>query len=107
MSVCATHKMVFTINYCFKLSVKCYQLPPLLFGYCKLFELQLYTLLFFPADEVTRDYVAPITEPLLRDCSLLSWFPDKLEDENWIKQLTSERATELVREELSAMQKKV
>ena len=62
---------------------------------------------FFSVEEVTRDYVAPMTEPLLRDCSLLPWFPDKLEDENWIKQLTAERAIDLVREELSAMQMKV
>ena len=62
---------------------------------------------FVNSDEVTRDYSPHVKEPLMRECCLLPWFPEKLTDKEWIDKLSDETTLEFVRKELSAMQMKV
>ena len=62
---------------------------------------------FFTAEEVTRNYLPRFEEPLIRDCSLLPWFPDKLSDKEWIKQLSAETTLESTRNKLKEIQIKV
>lgn len=57
-------------------------------------------------DEVTRDYSPDVKEPLMRECCLLPWFPEKVTDKEWIDKLSDETTLEFVRKELSAMQLK-
>ena len=64
--------------------------------------------LFFNSDEVTRNYLPQSKEePLIRDCSLLPWFPDKLTDKGWLAQLSSEFTLEYTIKQLSDVQMKV
>ncbi|XP_074614441.1 tubulin--tyrosine ligase-like protein 12 isoform X2 [Acropora palmata] len=51
-------------------------------------------------EEATRNYVKGVEDPLVRDCCLLPWFPDKLTDEEWIKQLSTETTMESARSQL-------
>lgn len=62
---------------------------------------------FVNSDEVTRDYSPDVKEPLMRECCLLPWFPEKVTDKEWIDKLSDETTLEFVRKELSAMQMKV
>ena len=62
---------------------------------------------FVNSEEVTTDYLPHITEPIMRECCLLPWFPEKLADKEWIDKLSDETTLEYVRKELSAMQMKV
>ena len=61
----------------------------------------------FNPEEVTRDYLPDVEDPLVRDCCLLPWFPDKLMDEEWIKQLSAETTLESARNKLKEIQMKV
>ena len=64
--------------------------------------------LFFNSDEVTRNYLPQSKEePLIRDCCLLPWFPDKLTDKEWLAQLSSEFTLEYTIKQLSDVQMKV
>lgn len=64
--------------------------------------------LFFNSDEVTRNYLPQSKEePLIRDCCLLPWFPDKLTDKEWLAQLSSEFTFEYTIKQLSDVQMKV
>ncbi|XP_068745174.1 tubulin--tyrosine ligase-like protein 12 [Montipora capricornis] len=51
-------------------------------------------------EEVTRDYLRGVEDPLTRDCCLLPWFPDKLTDREWIKQLSDEVTLDSTRNQL-------
>lgn len=62
---------------------------------------------FVNSEEVTRDYLPHIKEPIMRECCLLPWFPEKLTDEEWINKLSDETTLEFVRKELSELQMKV
>ncbi|XP_073238294.1 tubulin--tyrosine ligase-like protein 12 [Porites lutea] len=58
-------------------------------------------------DEVTRNYLPQSKkEPLIRDCCLLPWFPDKLTDKEWLEQLSSEFTLEYAIKQLSDVQMK-
>ena len=61
----------------------------------------------FNPEEVTRDYLLDVEDPLVRDCCLLPWFSDKLMDEEWIKQLSAETTLESARNKLKQIQMKV
>ena len=43
----------------------------------------------------------------MRDCCLLPWFPEKLTDKEWIKQLSAKTALESVKNKLEERQMKV
>lgn len=58
-------------------------------------------------EEATRNYVKGVEDPLVRDCCLLPWFPDKLTDEEWIKQLSTETTMESARSQLREIHLKV
>ncbi|KAL9984252.1 hypothetical protein ACROYT_G006525 [Oculina patagonica] len=55
-------------------------------------------------EEVTRDYLPHVKEPLMRECCLLPWFPEKLTDKEWINKLSAESTLEFVQKELSVLQ---
>lgn len=76
---------------------------------CSLFLLTVCTCnhSFVNSEEVTRDYLPHVKEPLMRECCLLPWFPEKLTDKEWIDKLSDETTLEFVRKELSALQTKV
>lgn len=48
-----------------------------------------------------------VEDPVIRDCCLLPWFPDKLTDEEWIKQLSTETTMESARSQLREIHLKV
>lgn len=52
-------------------------------------------------EEVTRNFMPDVEDPLLRDCCLLPWFPEKMVDEEWMKQLSAETTLESARNQLS------
>ena len=57
---------------------------------------------------MTRNYLPQLKEePLIRDCCLLPWFPDKLTDKEWLEQLSSEFTLEYAKKQLSDVQMKV
>lgn len=48
-----------------------------------------------------------VEDPLLRDCCLLPWFPEKMMDDEWMKQLSAETTLESARNQLSEFSLKV
>ena len=74
---------------------------------CSLVLLTVCNQSFVNSEEVTRDYLPHIKEPIMRECCLLPWFPEKLTDKEWIDKLSNETTLEFVRKELSALQMEV
>ena len=75
--------------------------------FCSFVSLTLYNQSFVNSEEVTRDYLSHIKEPIMRECCLLPWFPEKLTDKEWVGKLSDKTTLEFVRKELSALQMKV
>ena len=75
--------------------------------FCSLVSLTVCSQSFVNSEEVTRDYLPQIKEPIMRECCLLPWFPEKLTDKEWIDKLSNKTTLEGVRKELSALQMKV